>query len=67
MCGELSGNLEIVNVLTLQVVQSFKISSGNYKHIFDIAKLATANQYALDLWNGGGVQTVEIRRTGYSF
>ena len=56
--------MEIVNVLTWQVVQSFKLDSG--KTIYEIAKLATANQYALGLRNGG-VQIVEIRRTESSF
>ena len=65
LCGESFGNIEIVNVLEWQVVQSFKLSSGN--HIFDIAKLETANQYALGLYDDGGVQTVEIRRTDNSF
>ena len=54
-----------MNVLTWKVVQSFKLSSGN-KHILDIAKLVTANQYAFGLENGG-VQTVKISRTESSF
>ena len=56
--------MDIVNMLTWQVVKSFKLSSG--KEIYDIAKLATANQYALGL-GYGGVQTVEIKRTENSF
>ena len=45
MCGEINGNIDIVNVLTLQVVQSFKLSYN--RTILDIAKLPTVNQYAL--------------------
>ena len=65
LCVENLCYIDIVNVLTWQVVQAFKLFSC-YSHILDIAKLATANQYALGLFNGG-VQTVEIRKTGKSF
>ena len=57
--------MDIVNVVTQQVVQSFILSSGNT--IYDIAKLATANRYVLGFSNG--VQTVEIEelRTASNF
>ena len=56
--------MDVVNVLTWEVVQSLKLSSGKITE--DIAKLSTANQYALGIYNGG-VQIVEIIRTGKSF
>ena len=54
-----------MNVFTWQVDKSLKLSSG--KPINDIAKLETANQYALGLYNGGGVQIVEIKATESGF
>ena len=54
-----------MSVLTWQVDKSFQISSG--KTIYDIAKLETANQYALGLRYGGGVKIVEIKATESGF
>ena len=52
LCGEWNGNIDILNLLTWQIVQTFKINSG--KHIIDIVKLPTPNLFALAL-NYGGV------------
>ena len=65
MCAEDDGIIDIINVLTWKVVQYFKISTGI--DIYDIAKIAKANQYALGTGNNdnkfkGGVQIIEIKR-----
>ena len=64
LCGEMGGNVDIVNLLTWEVVYTINLTPEEV--VNDITKLTAANQYAICLGNGG-VQTVEIKRNDNGF
>ena len=64
LCGEMGGNVDIVSLLTWEIVYTIKLNPEDV--VNDITKLTAENQYALCLGNGG-VQTVEIKRNNKGF